>query len=81
MATVSKELADKLVAANGYYADDPRVMRIVEYTNAWGKQAFGIEYAREVGKYAASEYVHDPKVYWEAKTLHDTMSHDPMGEV
>lgn len=37
MATVSKDLADKLVAQNGYYADDPRVMRIVEYTNAWGK--------------------------------------------
>ena len=67
MATVSKDLADKLVAQNGYYADDPRVMRIVEYTNAWGKQAYGIEYEGQLGKYHPSEYVIDPKVYWEAE--------------
>lgn len=68
MATVSKDLADKLVAKNGYYADDPRVMRIVEYTNAFGSgQSYGIEYAKDLGKYSASEYVINPKVYWEAK--------------
>ena len=66
MATIDKEMADKIAAANGYYADDPRVMRIVEYTNAWGKQAYGIEYAHEVGKYSPSGYVNDPKVYWSA---------------
>jgi hypothetical protein len=66
MATVSKELADQLVAGDGYYADDTRVLRIVEYTNAWGKLAYGIEYAGQVGKYAESEYVNSPKVYWSA---------------
>lgn len=66
MATVSKDLADKLVAGDGYYSDDPRVIRIVEYTNAWGVQAWGIEYERDIGKYSASEYVIDPKVYWQA---------------
>jgi hypothetical protein len=66
MATVSKALADTLVANNGSYADDPRVMRIVEYTNAWGKLAYGIEYEWEVGRYHESEYVHAPRVYWEA---------------
>lgn len=67
MATVSKTLADKIVAANGHYADDPRVMRIVEYTNMAGVQAYGMEYEWELGKYAESVYVRNPKVYWEAK--------------
>ncbi len=67
MATVSKEMADKLVAGDGHYSTDPRVQRIVEYTNAWSGTAYGIEYEHEVGKYAPSEYVIDPKVYWEAK--------------
>jgi len=66
MATVSKDLADQLVAQNGHYSDDPRVMRIVEYTNFAGGQAYGIEYANEIGRYGASEYVINPKVYWEA---------------
>lgn len=67
MATVSKDLADELAAKDGYYSDDERVVRIVQYTNAGGKLAYGIEYEHEVGKYAPSEYVNDPKVYWEAK--------------
>jgi len=68
MATVSKELADKLAAQDGYYADDPRVLRIVEYTNAFGSgQSYGIEYEGQLGKYSPSEYVINPKVYWEAK--------------
>lgn len=67
MATVSKDLADKIVAKDGYYSDDPRVLRIVQYTNAWGGTAYGIEYPGQEGKYAQSEYVNDPKVYWEAK--------------
>lgn len=67
MATVSKELADTLAKNDGHYSDDPRVSRIVEYTNAWGKQAYGLEYPGQEGKYSPSEYVIDPKVYWEAK--------------
>lgn len=67
MATVSKELADKLVKGDGYYADDTRVVRIVEYTNQWGRQSYGLEYPRDLGKYHASQYVINPKVYWEAK--------------
>lgn len=67
MATVSKALADRLVAQDGYYADDPRVMRIVEYTNMAGTPAYGIEYKHEIGRYAESVYVRNPRVYWEAK--------------
>lgn len=65
MGTVSKELADEIKKNNGHYSDDPRVMRIVEYTNAWGKQAYGLEYAQDIGKYSESEYVQSPKIYWE----------------
>jgi len=68
MATVTKGIADILVRNNGHYSDDRRVMRIVKYTNAWGEQAYGLEYEGEVGKYdIESEYVINPKVYWEAK--------------
>jgi hypothetical protein len=67
MATVNKHLADELVARNGYYpGGDPRVMRIVEYTNFAGGLSYGLEYEHEVGKYAESQYVRNPKVYWEA---------------
>jgi hypothetical protein len=66
MATVGKSLADQIKDADGYYSDDPRVMRIVEYTDMGGKQAYGIEYDHQVGKYAESEFVRNPKVYWEA---------------
>lgn len=67
MATVSKTIADLIMNADGYYADDPRVMRIVEYTNMAGKPAYGLEYAHEIGRYAESVYVREPKVYWEAE--------------
>lgn len=66
MATVSKEMADQMKAADGYYLDDPRVMRIVEYTNMAGALAYGIEYPHQVGKYEESEFVRNPRVYWEA---------------
>ena len=66
MATVDKTLANELVAMGGYYRDDPRVIRVVEYTNAWGKLAYGLEYEGQLGKYSPSEYVINPKTYWEA---------------
>lgn len=66
MGTVSKSIADKIKSADGYYGDDPRVHRIVEYTDMGGKQAYGLEYEHQIGKYAESVYVRNPKVYWEA---------------
>lgn len=66
MATVGKDLADKIKASDGYYSDDPRVMRIVEYTNMADELVYGLEYEREIGRYAESAYVRNPKVYWEA---------------
>ncbi len=67
MATVGKSLADTIKDNNGYYSDDPRVMRIVEYTDMGGKLAYGIEYEHQVGKYAESAFVRNPRVYWEAQ--------------
>jgi hypothetical protein len=64
MATVSKDLADRIRDNDGYYADDPRVIRIIEYTDMGGKQAYGLEYGHQLGKYAESAYVRNPKVYW-----------------
>ncbi len=69
MATVSKRLADELKASDGYFAYDPRVLRIVEYTDMGGKQAYGLEYIHQLGMYSASPYVRNPKVYWEAEDL------------
>lgn len=66
MGTVSKPIADKIKANDGYYADDPRVVRIVEYDNQWGGVGYGIEYEHNVGTYAASPYVRNPRVYFEA---------------
>jgi hypothetical protein len=67
MAAISKELADQIIANGGYYADDPRVVRVVEYDNAFGGKEYGIEYPFELGRYEASHYVRNPKVIWEAK--------------
>lgn len=66
MGTVNKDIADQIKANDGYYADDPRVVRIVEYTDMGGKQAFGLEYERDLGKYAESPFIRDPKVFFEA---------------
>jgi hypothetical protein len=68
MATVNKNLADQIIAANGYYSDDPRVMQVVEYDNAFGSKSWAILYAQDVAidRYAPSEYVRNPKVIWSA---------------
>lgn len=64
MGTVSKKIADDIIA--GKYADeDGWPVRIVEYTNAWGGQSYGVEHHR--GMYSASPTVINPRVYWEAK--------------
>lgn len=67
MATVSKDIAEKIIAADGYYLDDPRVMRVIEYTDMGGKLAYALEYPGEVGKYYDTEFVRKPRVIWAAK--------------
>ncbi|MEI6877147.1 MAG: hypothetical protein WCL50_18695 [Spirochaetota bacterium] len=67
MSTVDRKLADEIVKGEGYYKDDPQVKRIVEYDNAWGGVSYGLEYAPSLGRYVATEYVRNPRVYWSAK--------------
>lgn len=65
MATVDKSIADRIVA--GEFADD-QPCRIIKYTNAWGGEAYGVEFASDrPGRYAESDFVQNPSVYWEAK--------------
>jgi hypothetical protein len=70
----SKEIIDELVKHNGLYPNDPtdystpdpRVIKIVEYTNMAGKQTWGVIYeGMSLDYYAESEYVRNPKTYWE----------------
>ena len=73
MSTIdSRDLIDKIVAADGYYEDDPRVALIVEYTNANGNQTWGVTWsnesaARQRRYLEETEYVRNPKVLWTAK--------------
>lgn len=64
MATVSYALANIIAANDGYYMDDPRVVRIVEYTDMGGKLAYGLEYEHQRGKYSESPYVRNPTIFW-----------------
>lgn len=62
MGTISKKIADDVVA--GLYEDD-RPVKIIKYTDAWGGEAYGLVFAHEdPNRYAASEYVINPTLYW-----------------
>lgn len=74
MATINdKKMIDDIIANNGYYEGDhnePCAVKIVEYTNAWGKVTWGVvwdnEHPSRWNRYLkASEYVQNPKVIWE----------------
>lgn len=71
MATIdSKEMIKELIANNGHYEDDPQVAVIVEYTNAYGNQTYGVTWVNE-NKNAQYRYlvetnfVRNPKIIWE----------------
>jgi hypothetical protein len=67
MPTVGKEIADAIAKGDGHYEDDPRVERIVEYTNMAGDLAYGLEYEGQGQRYVPSPYVNNPRTYWEKK--------------
>lgn len=69
MATVNnRSVVDDLIAADGRYEDDPRVVRIVEYTNAWGGKCWGLVYEIDpLDKYDESGSVREPRIIWEAQ--------------
>ena len=72
MPTVSKDLADLVVAGNGYYVseegeEDPKVIRIVKYIGLEdGRDNYGLIYdGQEITKYHDSPYCIGPEIYWE----------------
>jgi len=69
MSTVYKELAEEIIAANGYYEDDPRVMQVVKYQNSFGGESWAVLYEDDVrcNRYEESEFVINPQVVWSAK--------------
>lgn len=69
MPTVGKTLADVIRAGNGYYSDDPRVTSIIEYDNAWGGIGYGLNYSGQPDRYTSSDFVRNPRVYWEASDV------------
>ena len=69
MATVDKKLAMEAIAKNGVlHPDDPfepAIVKIVQYTNAWGSEAYGVTFANERDQHRydyETEYIHNPRV-------------------
>ncbi len=62
----SKELVDEIIASNGVYQDDPPVQSIVEYTNAWGRPCYGLNYSSR-DDYTETEFVRNPKIIFVRK--------------
>lgn len=69
MSTInSKDIVDQIIENNGYYADDPRVIKIVKYRNSWGGTAYGLIYeGQNPNNYDASNWIHDPETIFEIK--------------
>lgn len=75
MTTVDKEFADNIAHHNGWYngdndnslGDNPQVVKIVEYDNAWDGKGYGLVFAGQPNKYTPSPYVRNPRTYWEMK--------------
>ena len=72
MSTVDKNFADNLKANRGYYngdsdnsmGDNPRVVEIIEYDNAFGGVGYGLVFDGTRNRYIESEFVRSPRSYW-----------------
>lgn len=72
MSTVDKSFADNLAAHAGYYngdsdnsmGDNPRVVEIIEYDNAYGGVGYGLVFEGKHNRYTESEFVRSPRSYW-----------------
>lgn len=67
MGTIDNQyIIVKLLRNNGVYEDDPQAYSITEYTNAWGRQCWGLAHSYEahVGYQTETEYVTDPIMLW-----------------
>lgn len=61
-----KAIIDELIANDGHYEDDPRVVKIVEYENFEGRTCWGVVYPGEdPNRYERpTAYVQNPRVIW-----------------
>lgn len=76
MATIDdSNFIDNIIKNNGFYngddekaPDNPRCVKIVQYTNSFGKITHGVMFqGDDLDKYRASEFVRNPSVKWEYK--------------
>lgn len=75
MGTVSKDIADRIIANNGYFtpiseyegSDNPQHSEITEYDNAFGGVSYGLTVKGIPNVYTPSKYVRNPRVYWKLK--------------
>ena len=68
MATVTKEMADQIIARNGYYPGDPRVTKVVKYKSNWGTECYALVWGHENQlRYEESPDCHDVEVLWMAQ--------------
>jgi hypothetical protein len=70
MSTVSKTIADNIIAHNGYYDGDTsesRCIRIVKYQNMFNDEdAYGvISQGESLNRYHESAACNNPVIYWE----------------
>lgn len=73
MTTVDKDFADNIAKHGGYYdgdsnndlGDNPRVVKIVVYDNAWGGKGYGLVFEGIKDKYTPTGFVKNPITYWQ----------------
>lgn len=67
MTTVTKGIADEVIANDGYYPGDPRVTKVVQYQNQWGGTSYALVYHFEDQmRYENSSACFNVKVIWRA---------------
>jgi hypothetical protein len=72
MATVDKDLADNIIANNGYYngdsenelGDNPRCVIVTRYDNAFGGTSYGLTFEGDPYRYSATYFVKNPEIVW-----------------
>lgn len=72
MSTVDKDLADNIVKGGGWVdgdssnelGDNPQVVLIVEYDNAYAGVGYGLVFKGKPNRYTASEFARNPRTYW-----------------
>ncbi|MGK0596398.1 hypothetical protein [Bordetella bronchiseptica] len=76
MSSVSKEFAENVKANSGYYngdsdnslGDNPRVVEITEYDNAFGGVGYGLTFEGQANRYTPSNFVRNPRLFWRYAT-------------